>query len=322
MAKRQTVDDPEVEMVDVIVDGEVVAQVPKGEVAQIGNLGDWRKKLTHEADENAAVRRANAAGLEEVATGRASLAREREIALNEPAARTEAKIEAVEEAGISTQDWPNPADDPEGFSRKLAEGLQQAANAGYQKASRELSGKVDARLKQAETASAVTAAGQRVFAQNQRTVDAYIDRMKEDGTPLNAEQTRDLIAHMDTSLRLPKAGMAERDPASGKIIFTEEAVAAADHVVRFDYYQTRAEEKGVQETLRRTGSPDINEVVRAPASSATPKEKSDFALTLNPKQQQRYIEDLPEAELEEVMKHFYKEAEADGATSLMRAGVE
>jgi len=306
-----------VDMVDIEVDGEVIATVPKSEVGHLGNLGNWRKSLTADADTNASVKRANASAAEELATDRAAFARERGTVLDE---RTDADVKKVEDAGIDTSDWPNPVDDFAGFQRKLSEGLAQASQTGYERAIKESGVASARRAKESEAVTAASQAAQRVFTQNTRTVDAYIEEMKAAGTPLTKEHTDQLVSYMDTSLRLPKEGLASRDPASGKILFTREAVQAAERSIRFDYHTNRAKDTGEQDALRRGGVADPAEALKAPGSKSTAKEKADFALTLSPKQQEVYIDKLLPGELDEVMLHIYKEAEQDGATSLMRVG--
>jgi len=314
-------EDPNEDLVEIEVDGEMIS-LPKAEVSQLKDLAGWRKKLTHEAEQMSQTSRTLGSQKEALEADRAAFSRERAVALDEPARRTDAKVEAVEEAGITTADLPNPVDDPEAFNAALQGKLQQAADLGFKKAERELGKKVESTRRATESAQAVSTAAQGVFTQNQRTVDAYIARMKDAGTPLTGEQTRDLIAYMDTSLRLPKAGLAERDPASGKIRFTEKAVEAADRVVRFDYWQERATETGLKDGLKRAGSSGdlTRDMARnAPAKTAAPKEKADFALTLSPKAMESYVSGLPEAELDAVMLHIYREAGEEGATSILRS---
>ena len=317
-----TATETEEEMVEIEVDGEVVASVPKSEVPQIGNLADWRKTLTHDAEEQATVRRKNAADAEAVASDRATFAKERETALDEPAADTEAKLDAVKEAGLTIDDLPNPVDEPAAFAAGLVRKVQEAADAGYQKALTELKKEADTSRKEAQSASEIAAAGERAFAQNERTVDAYVAHMKDEGTPMTEEQVGRLRKFMDNNHRIPQEGFSMRDQASGKTVFTETAVEAADLVIRKDYWRERAIEEGLQDGLKRAGAAGdlTRDMARsAPAKNATPKAKADFALTLNPKAMERYIAQLPEEELNDVMLHIYTEAEQEGATSILRA---
>jgi hypothetical protein len=305
------------EMVDVVVNGEVIAQIPKSDTNQLSDLGKWRKTLTHEADVVAAGRKEVASVKAETATERATFARERADAGT--TARTEAKVAAVEEAGISTKNFPSYVDDPEGFMTSLDGALEQAANKGYERAKREFEGKLENTRRASETASTVTAAASQVFSDNQRVVDNYIQEMKEAGTPLNAEDTAELIDYMDTQLRLPKKGYAERDSVSGKIRFTRDAAAAADQIVRGPYYKERYKEEGLREGIKQRGlSVDFEPAAEKPASNASPKQKADYALGLTTAQMERYIANLSDAEENEVLLHIYKEAGEAGATQLLR----
>lgn len=316
--------EPNEEVVEIEVDGEMIS-LPKAEVSQLKDLAGWRKKLTHEAEQQSQVRRTLSSKEEALEADRATFSRERAAALSEPAKATDAKLDAVAEAGITTADLPSPIDDPEAFNRALEGKLKQAADLGFKRAEREMGKRVEGSRRQAESAQAVSTAAQRVFAQNQRTVDTYIQKMKDAGTPFTGEQTRDLIEYMDTQLRLPKKGYAERDLVSGKIAFTERAVEAADHDIRFGYWRERATEAGLKDGLKRAGAAGdlTRDVARnAPAKTASPKEKADFALTLNAAAQEKYVNSCTEEEWDAVLLHMYQEAGEEGATSLLRAGTD
>jgi len=314
----------EEELVEVVVNGET-RSLPKAVVEKIEQGGKWTTELTQRAEGLSSKERLLAAKEEALSTRESVL--ERRVAALEDQDRsptTTEKKEAVRAAGISLAGLPREMDDPEGFRQGLAErfdkAVQEAEDRAAARATAESGKRIEASRKATEGTSASRVAAQVVFDRNQRTVDAYVQRMKDENTPLTKDQLSRLTRYMDTQLRLPEEGYAARDPASGKIVFTEAALEAADASIRRDYWRERYVEQGLKDGLKRAGSAgDLTggALKSAPAKTATPSEKASFAETLSKREAERYLGDMPEEELSAVMLHLYRDAEQAGVTTLM-----